>query len=69
MSLFQSMTQIQEFTLSFVPKSGGRRRRAARLRQLDAAHPDVLHERVCSRACPACWFRRHRGPVRRRCAG
>ncbi len=39
-SLFQSMTQIQEFTLAFVPKLIGVGHRPAGLRQLDAAHPD-----------------------------
>ena len=42
-SLFQSATQIQEFTLAFVPKAIGVARRAAGLRALDAHHDDHLH--------------------------
>ena len=55
-SLFQSMTQIQEFTLAFVPKLVGVGHRAPGLRQLDAAHADGLHQRASSRASPACWL-------------
>ena len=44
-SLFQSMTQIQEFTLSFVPKLIGVGVALLVSRQLDAAHADRLHQR------------------------
>ena len=42
-SLFQSMTQIQEFTLAFVPKLIGVGVALLLSRQLDAAHADRLH--------------------------
>ena len=44
-SLFQSMTQIQEFTLSFVPKLIGVGVALLVCGQLDAAHAGRLHQR------------------------
>ncbi len=53
-SLFQSMTQIQEFTLSFVPKLIGVGIALADLGRLDAADADRLHPRpVPAPALPA----------------
>ena len=42
-SLFQSATQIQEFTLSFVPEGNRSRRGVAAVRQLDDAFDGHLH--------------------------
>jgi hypothetical protein len=42
-SLLQSVTQIQEVTLTFVPKLGCGRPRAAVRRQLDAGRDGVVH--------------------------
>ena len=53
-SLFQSVTQIQEVTLSFVPKVIGVGVALLLVRQLDAAHPGHLHQRAVRRASRRC---------------
>ena len=66
-SLLQSVTQIQEVTLSFVPKADRRRRRAARLGPLDDLRAGRVHPRPV-RAHPVASSAAERGPDLRRAA-